>query len=254
MLLRMLQRAGIVCLAAALLCGCAGRYRTRVVDTPATAGLKGHQKPYTVNGNLYQPMSSCEGFVQEGLASWYGPKFHGKKTSNGEIYDMHAMTAAHKTLPLGTHVRVVNKNNGHQEIVRINDRGPFVGNRIIDLSYEAAKRLQVVGPGTAPVRIEALGMAAVDNRGLVTYRPAPSYEVGDYAVQIGAFTVNQNAQRLAGRYRQQLGQARVQKGWVNGKLFYRVWVGRYPSLSAAFEAKEAFARSGYGNSFVVALD
>jgi rare lipoprotein A len=254
MLSRILRWSGIVCLLGGVLAGCGGGYRTRVIETPATAELKGHQKPYTVNGRIYQPMARCDGFVQEGLASWYGPNFHGKKTSNGEIYDMHAMTAAHKTLPLGTSVRVVNRTNGRQEIVRINDRGPFVGNRIIDLSYEAASRLGVVGPGTAPVRIEALGIAETDTRGHISYRPQASYETGAYAVQIGAFTVNDNAQRLAGKYRRQLGHATVRQGWINGRLFYRVWVGRYDSLSAAYTARDTFGRSGYGNSFVVALD
>lgn len=254
MVLRILRWIGMVLLLCGVLNGCGGGYRTRIVETPATAGLKGHQKPYTINGRMYRPLASCDGFVEEGLASWYGPNFHGKKTSNGEIYDMHAMTAAHKTLPLGTSVRVVNQNNGHQEIVRINDRGPFVDNRIIDLSYEAAKRLGVVGPGTAPVRIEALGVARTDALGNVSYRPPVSYETGNYAVQIGAFTVSENARRLAGKYRRELGQATVKQGWINGRLFYRVWVGRYGSLSAAYAARDAFGRRGYGNSFVVALD
>lgn len=253
-MLRTVLKGGTALLLATMVGGCGGGYRTRVVDTPETAGLKGHQKPYTVNGRTYRPMASCEGFVQEGLASWYGPDFHGKKTSNGEIYDMHAMTAAHKTLPLGTSVAVVNQQNGRQAVVRINDRGPFVGERIIDLSYEAASRLGVVGPGTAPVRIEALGIAGTDEQGNVTYRPVASYDTGNYAVQIGAFTVDENARRLAMKYRQQLGQATVKQGWVDGRLFYRVWVGRYDSLSAAYAAKDTFGNAGYGSCFVVALD
>lgn len=254
MLLRICRWIGVVALLAGLLSGCGGGYNTKVVDTPATAGLKGHQKPYRVNGQIYHPMATCEGFVQNGLASWYGPDFHGKKTSNGEIYDMHGMTAAHKTLPLGTSVRVVNQSNGRQQIVRINDRGPFVGTRIIDLSYEAAKRLGVVGPGTAPVRIEALGIAQTDAQGNLIYLPAADYESGNYAVQIGAFSLSDNAQRLASKYQQQLGSAVIKQGWVDGKLFYRVWVGRYASLTAAYAASDDFGRSGYGNSFVVALD
>jgi rare lipoprotein A len=243
-----------VALLAGLLSGCGGGYKTRVIDTPATAGLKGHQKPYTVNGRMYHPLPTSEGFVQSGLASWYGSDFHGKKTSNGEVYDMHAMTAAHKTLPLGTSVRVVNLNNGREEVVRINDRGPFVGTRIIDLSFEVAKRLGVVGPGTAPVRIEALGIAQTDARGTLTYLPSVDYDSGNYAVQIGAFTLSDNAQRLAGKYRQQLGNAVVKQGWIDGKLFHRVWVGRYDSLTAAYAASDEFGRSGHPNSFVVALD
>ncbi len=254
MLSQIFRWIGVVVLLTGLLSGCGGGYHTRVVETPSTAGLKGHQKPYTVNGQMYHPMASCEGFVQDGLASWYGPDFHGKKTSNGEIYNMHAMTAAHKTLPLGTSVRVVNQINGRQEIVRINDRGPFVGSRIIDLSYEAAKRLGVVGPGTAPVRIEALGIAQTDAQGNQTYISSVNYESGNYAVQIGAFSLSDNAQRLASKYQQKLGSAVIKQGWVGGKLFYRVWVGRYESLTAAYAASDEFGRAGYGNSFVVALD
>ena len=132
-------------------------YRTRVVDTPGNASLKGHQKAYEVNGERYHPLRDHAGFTEEGLASWYGSDFHGKRTSNGELYDMYAQTAAHKTLPLGVSVRVTNTANGRSTVVRVNDRGPFVRGRIIDLSYTAAKELGVVGPGTAPVRVEALG-------------------------------------------------------------------------------------------------
>lgn len=97
-------------------------------------------KPYTVNGKRYEPMASSIGFAQEGIASSYGRDFHGRKTSNGELFDMYAMTAAHKTLPLGVYVRVEHKKSGKEVVVRINDRGPFVGDRIIDLSEGAASR------------------------------------------------------------------------------------------------------------------
>ncbi|MCL2122902.1 MAG: septal ring lytic transglycosylase RlpA family protein, partial [Desulfovibrionaceae bacterium] len=120
-----------------------------------TGGVPG-SKPYTIHGKTYYPLHSARGFVEEGMASWYGPGFHGKRTANGETYDMHAMTAAHKILPLGTIVRVTNKNNGRSLVLRINDRGPFVDDRVIDLSRAAADKLDVVGKGTAPVRITAL--------------------------------------------------------------------------------------------------
>jgi rare lipoprotein A len=113
-------------------------------------------KPYTVRGKTYYPLQSARGFVEEGTASWYGPGFHGKRTANGETFDMRAMTAAHKILPLGTMVRVTNKNNGRSLVLRINDRGPFVHDRVIDLSRGAAEKLDVVAKGTAPVRIVAL--------------------------------------------------------------------------------------------------
>ena len=116
----------------------------------------GNPSSYVVFGKRYYVLDSSEGFVERGLASWYGKKFHGRKTSSGEIYNMHAMTAAHKSLPLPTYVRVENLENGRTVVVLVNDRGPFVGDRIIDLSFAAAEKLGVVGPGTAQVEISAL--------------------------------------------------------------------------------------------------
>lgn len=113
-------------------------------------------RPYTVLGKHYTPMLDETDFVQTGIASWYGRKFHGYHTSNGEIYDMFAMTAAHKTLPLPSFVRVTNIENGKSAIVRVNDRGPFHDNRIIDLSYAAAYKLGVYAHGTAKVKVEAI--------------------------------------------------------------------------------------------------
>jgi rare lipoprotein A len=109
--------------------------------------------------NWYQPLPHARDFRQRGEASWYGRDFHGRQTASGEIYDMYAMTAAHKTLPLGTYVRVQNRDNNKTVDVRVNDRGPFVRGRIIDLSYTAAHKIGVVGPGTAAVEIAALGAA-----------------------------------------------------------------------------------------------
>jgi len=125
-----------------------------------------------------------EPFVQEGLASWYGPEFHGRLTSSREIFDMHDMTAAHPTLPFGTYVMVTNLNNGQSTIVRINDRGPFVPGRIIDLSYAAARVLGAIGPGVIPVRLEVIKELSPPTR-----RP-------DYFVQVGAFASEANARRL----------------------------------------------------------
>ena len=117
--------------------------------SPAPAGKGGTYKPYTVLGQTYFPLGSAEGYAETGVASWYGPTFHGKKTANGERYDMYQMTAAHRILPMQTRLVVKNLDNGRTAEVRVNDRGPFVNNRIIDLSYAAADALGVVGPGTA---------------------------------------------------------------------------------------------------------
>lgn len=118
--------------------------------------LAGNKNPYTVLGKTYYLMEDETGYKEQGVASWYGQKFHGRKTSNGETYDMYGMTAAHKTLPIPSYVRVTNLANNRQVVVRVNDRGPFHGNRIIDLSYAAAQRLGFAGQGTAQVEVEII--------------------------------------------------------------------------------------------------
>jgi rare lipoprotein A len=120
-----------------------------------TSSRPNYPKPYKISGKWYQPLPYARGYRERGLASWYGKKFHGRKTANGETYNMYGISAAHKTLPLGTYVTVKNLDNGKTLVVRINDRGPFVKGRIIDLSYGAAKKLGVVGPGTARVDVLA---------------------------------------------------------------------------------------------------
>lgn len=239
-----------------VLAACGGpSYRVRVLDTSEGSGLKGTQKPYEVNGERFDPLLHADGFSEEGTASWYGQDFHGRKTSNGEIYDMHELTAAHKTLPMNVYLRVTNRGNGRQSVVRVNDRGPFVKGRIIDLSYAAAKELGVVGPGTAPVRIEALGFREVVAAGdAYAYRQPTSYESGPYTVQVGAFTVLQNAQRLADELRRTHGEASVVEGWVSGQRFHRVRVGLYQTLAQAEQARVEFDGKGFHNSFVVAKD
>lgn len=119
----------------------------------------GNPARYEVFGQTYYVKDSAEGYDQEGIASWYGTKFHGRRTSSGEPYDMYAMTAAHRSLPLPTYAEVTNLDNGKRVVVRINDRGPFVDNRIIDLSYAAATRLDMVDAGTAPVRVRTVTAA-----------------------------------------------------------------------------------------------
>ena len=228
-------------------------YKVKVYDTPSQPKLAPTQRPYSVNGQRYQPIPSAAGYVEEGVASWYGKKFHGRKTSNGETYDMYAMTAAHKTLPMNVHLRVTNLNNGRSTVVRVNDRGPFVKSRIIDLSYSAAKELGVVGPGTAPVRIEALGYKEQASPGAAPrYRQPVNYDAGTFMVQVGAFTVKANAYRLAEKLKALYGSSAVAEGWVNGQKFYRVRVGLYSTMAMAIEALTKFEVNGYPNSFIVA--
>lgn len=212
------------------------------------------QKPYTINGERYEPLSSHEGFTQTGIASWYGSDFHGKKTSNGDTYDMHSMTAAHKTLPFGVYVKVINRQNGRDAVVRINDRGPFVAGRIIDLSYSAAKGIGVVESGTAPVKIEALGYLDKSVSGKNMYRPPVSYDRGSFGIQVGAFTNMENARRLAESIKQRYGAASICEAMVNGVKYYRVRAGNHASLKEAEQAKESSTDKIISGGFVVALD
>jgi rare lipoprotein A len=149
-----------VCLLA-LLGGCSHRKMLTKAEpekpAPVVAQKEDTRPSYTIKGKKYYPLDKVKpGTVQEGLASWYGPGFNGKPTSSGETYDMHGLTAAHSTLPLGSVVRVTNMDNRKAVTVRINDRGPFVGDRVLDLSLGAAKKLEIVKPGTAPVRLTVL--------------------------------------------------------------------------------------------------
>jgi len=238
------------------LCSCTSYQRAypSAPAQPQTSRPLPIQKPYTVNGQRYEPLSSHEGFEQEGQASSYGRDFHGRKTSNGETFDMNAMTAAHKTLPLGVFVKVRHKRSGNEVVVRINDRGPFVKERIIDLSEAAAKQLGMLQEGVAPVKVTALGYKGDGLTGAPAYRPPSSYDSGSFALQVGAFTIKNNATRYADELKRRYGAADVQEAVVAGNTFYRVRVGRYTSLKLAQAAQEQYERKGFSGSFVVAVD
>lgn len=239
-----------------LLNGCGKpAHRVRVLEVPPDSGLKGTQKPYEVDGVRYDPLLTADGFTEIGIASWYGPGFHGKQTSNGEVYNMHGMTAAHKTLPMNVFVRVTNLDNNRQTTVRVNDRGPFVTGRVIDLSQAAARELDVMTRGTARVKVEALGYREVRPAdGAVIYRAPASYAPGPFTVQVGSFAVEANARRLAARLQEQYGAAFVVEGWVDGQKFHRVRVGLYKTMADAEQARRAFERGEFPNCFVVAKD
>ena len=220
--------------------------RTRIPPT---------QRPYTIYGKTYYPIPSAYGYVETGIASWYGPQFHGKKTSCGETYDMHGLTAAHKILPMNTHVAVKNLKNGKEIVLRVNDRGPFVKDRIIDLSLSAAKALGVDGPGTAKVMVTALGEAErtiTDGRSQERFVPYRSLTEGEFYVQIGAFANKENAERLKEAL---LGQGNKAISQVydqdDGSRYYRVqvWAGR--TLDKA-RAAELSWEDRYPDAFVIA--
>ncbi len=192
---------------------------------------RGNVTPYVVYGEEYHLVSDYRGFRQRGTASWYGTKFHGRKTSNGEIYDLYAMTAAHKTLPIPLYVRVTNLENGRQAIVRVNDRGPFHSDRIIDLSYAAAVKLGFAERGTAPVEIEVID----------TDNTAQQKETGhQYYLQVAAFRQLDSARRLesllsaAMRYPVQLTTMSDA-----APVMYRVRIGPLKDFSSVQDARTA---------------
>jgi rare lipoprotein A len=179
-------------------------------------------------------------YVEEGVASWYGDPFNGRRTSNGEIYDMHQFTAAHRTLPFGAIVRVTNLRNGKQTEVRITDRGPFVANRVIDLSLSAAQAIEMVGPGTAPVRLEILG--------------GPNPQVGFFGVQVGAFQSQDNAERFRAQLAARYPSVSIATYDSPNGMFYRVRVGRVPSENAAQQLADQLRSGEQLTTFVVRLD
>jgi len=164
------------------------------VPRPEARSAHGNPPFYDVLGQRYFVLPSADDYLERGVASWYGPSFHGGTTSNGESYDMYAMTAAHKTLPLPSYARVTNLKNGKSIVVRINDRGPFVANRLIDLSYSAAARLDMLREGTTLVEVRALTPGVPDDLTRSAAAPVPTLYV-----QAGAFADEHNAQRLLSR-------------------------------------------------------
>jgi rare lipoprotein A len=207
--------------------GCSRRgYKTVVYSKP---GNKPTQNAYSVNGNVYIPKKHVPiGWTQKGIASWYGPNFHGKFTSNGEIYNMYDFTAAHKTLPMNTKVKVTNLNNGKSVIVRINDRGPFVRGRIIDLSYAAGKKIGLDKSGTAPVKLKVIGFGNKDY-------------VNGYMIQVGAFSRYRGAKITARKYKN-LGYNTLIKN-ING--LNKVFITGFSTYNEAKRFKQKYHINGF---------
>lgn len=219
----------------------------------------GNPDSYVVNGRRYTVMQNADGYVERGIASWYGTKFHGRRTSSGETYDMHALTAAHTSLPLPTYVRVTNLNNGRSTVVRVNDRGPFHDNRLIDLSYAAASKLGIVETGTGLVEVRVLvpgqpvaqGGAATA-AAAVDATAAPARPVGLY-LQVGAFVSRNNAEQLRSRLSgEPLPPARVQEASdVTNTPIYRVRIGPISSVDEADRLAAQLGALGLGTPHVV---
>ena len=196
----------------------------------------GNPDTYTVNGHTYQVMRTSQGFVQRGDASWYGTKFHGRKTSSGEPYDMYAMTAAHKRLPLPTYVEVTNLSNNRKIIVKVNDRGPFHPGRIIDLSYAAAHKLGITGTGTAPVEIRAINTSALDLSTDGVVLPVAASGKGEIHVQVAAMGTEIAAEHMATDLRDKsFNSVRVHVVENDGKKLYRVRIGPIPDVDLAYQ-------------------
>lgn len=194
----------------------------------------GNHSPYTVLGKTYTVLPSSKGYHERGIASWYGSKFHGRRTSSGEIYDMHLATAAHKSLPLPTYAEVKNLDNGRKMIVKINDRGPFHKGRIIDLSYAAAIRLGVDKTGTARVEVRAID---------VKTKKQKAVKVADGTfLQVGAFSKRKTAEDLAGKMMAaQLKPVTVQKS----RGLYKVWIGPYATEQEIEASRRRVVELGY---------
>ncbi len=212
-------------------------------------------KSYKINGQKYWVLASAQSFVEEGIASWYGRDFHGRKTASVEKYDMYALTAAHKTLPLQTWVKVTNMTNNREVNVRVNDRGPFVRGRIIDLSYTAANRIGVVGPGTAWVRVEALGKAeerTIDGKVTTVLVKPRSYDEGRFTVQVGSFKEKSNAEALVRRLKKRYGRVMIEVFDMGRRNYYRVQVEEKNTIGQALALQERLEKEGFIDCFIVA--
>jgi len=210
-------------------------------------------KPYVIRGIKYYPTVVSVGDEFSGIASWYGPDFHGKLTSNGETYNMHDMTAAHKTLPMNTIVRVTNKANGMMTVVRINDRGPFIATRIIDLSNAAAHKIEMVKKGTALVTIEILGFEVKGKKTISKTKDlqkAPQEtQAAAYAIQIGSFSSFDGALRTQEEHDGLDGYKTVIKDIeIDGSRVFKVWLSGFKSET---EARDYKSTSIFKNSFIV---
>ncbi len=196
----------------------------------------GNPESYMVYGKRYYTLPSSKGFSERGMASWYGTKFHGKRTSSGEPYDLYGMTAAHKTLPLPTYVKVTNLQNGRSVIVKVNDRGPFHDDRIIDLSYSAAAKLGILGHGTGKVEVSAIDTETGGSLQLASATPAVTQTSAAQTLylQVGAFSSQENAERLRNEIlAQQIADVRIVEAAGTAGTFYKVQIGPLGDTSEA---------------------
>jgi rare lipoprotein A len=264
-----LIKGWLIVAATGLLAACAsvpgvggGRTRAPVVDDPAPI-VSGTMRPYQVRGHWYRPMSDAHGYDEVGMASWYGDQFNGRPTSTGERFDMHGLSAAHKTLPLPALVEVTNEANGRSIIVRVNDRGPFVDSRIIDLSRGAAEQLDLLSRGVGQVRVRYLGPAprgggtgvsggyqiAANDRPARTPDRAATGGGGDrFWVQAGSFQDSTLAHLAA----ESLGsRASVNSASVDGQRYFRVLIGPWDDANAAERERQSIVARGVRDALLI---
>ncbi len=263
--------------------GCGGFHKAEYSSgkSAQSDGKKGKrrpatQRPYFIKGKAYYPIPSANGYRERGLASWYGKMFHGRKTANGETYNMYGTTAAHKTLPMGTMLEVRNLENGRTAVVRINDRGPFVRKRIIDLTYTTAKQLGIVQNGTARVEIIALGeVVKRPARPMITADTTPNkssskipskisnkpiqlvhqdFDKGRFYVQVRALEHKNEARKLAERFASKGRDVVIQQYPAAGISLYRVLVYSGTSLKIARQYEVYLNKKGFRDTLVIARD
>lgn len=213
----------------------------------------GNASSYEVFGKRYYTLKSSKGYKQKGVASWYGTKFHGRRTSSGEPYDMYAMTAAHKTLPLPTYVEVTNLDNGRKVLVKVNDRGPFHGDRLIDLSYSAATKLDIISKGTGKVEIRAItaGQAPVKSTSPAKHPVIVEQQVGLY-LQVGAFKTTSAAEQLKTKLQQQIGDAiLIVPSKQAEEQWYRVRVGPLEDVEYGDYLASRLVGLGFNDTHIV---
>lgn len=241
-----------------VLSGCSQKHYDRPTAHTSAARHRATMRTYRVRGKVYKPTYVSVNDTMRGVSSWYGPNFHGKLTSNGERYNMHGMTAAHKTWPMDTMVKVENLKNGKSVVVRINDRGPFVSGRIIDCSYAAGKAIGLDRTGIAPVKLTVLGFAGKVYRGPKTSASSavrapstlPKVHLTNFAVQVGAFRRYEGAMIYRRKYQamDSSKQVVVKKFVVEGAPLYRVWVTGFGSDG---EAKDFISQHGIVGGFLI---
>ena len=225
---------------------------TDAVPRPEPYSRYGNPESYVVFGKRYYTRKDSKDYREQGIASWYGSKFHGRRTSSGEVYDIYKMTAAHKSLPLPTYARVTNLRNGRSIIVKINDRGPFHNNRIIDLSYVAAAKLGILENGTGLVEVEAIDTSApLPARTQVAGKPPASEDAVMY-LQVGAFSQRDNADRLRSRLQTaNVGTIQVVEGNSDSGTLYRVRVGPLASVNEADRIANTLVSQGISDTRVI---